>query len=165
MQVRVPMVASNADLERVSEANPGWKVEREADGSITMSPTGSASGCYEAMLVHMLHQWNDAGAGGKVFSSSAGFTMPDEALLSPDGAWVRGERWRALTADERETYASLVPDVCVEIVSKSDSPREVKAKLKRYLAYGARYVVLSIHSSVRRGPMANGRTASPPISR
>jgi len=134
--------APGIDVETIAKANPGWKVEVEADGSFTVSPTGSISGAHDAELMWLLLDWSRAGAGGVVFGSSTGFTMPDGSLLSPDASWIADERWRATDPKERMGYLAIVPDVCVEIVSATDRVGELTAKLQRYRGYGAAYVVM-----------------------
>ncbi len=131
-----------ASLEDIANANPGWKVEREPDGELRLSPTGSLSGAHDAALMWLLLDWSRGGAGGVVFGSSTGFTMPDGSLLSPDAAWITDERWRATDPRERIGYLSIVPDVCIEIVSPTDRVGELTAKLERYRSFGAALVVL-----------------------
>ncbi len=142
LAARIPPPTSTADLERYSEANPGWKIEREADGTIVMSPTNGETGRRNMRLAALLTTWNDGAAAGECFDSSTGFRMPDGSILSPDASWIEGRRWHALSPAEREDYAPLVPDVCIELVSKSDSLGEATAKARRYRAYGARYVIV-----------------------
>lgn len=138
MIARIPQPAT---LAEISEANPGWKVERETDGSFTMSPTGSLSGAHDMALAELLIAWKDR-AGGQLFGSSTGFTMPDGAVLSPDMAWMAAERWAAIPFEERDDYAHVVPDICIEIASKTDNALQLIQKLRRYRAYGASYVLL-----------------------
>ncbi len=140
MIARVPLHATKRDLEIVSEANPGWQIELEADGTLVMSPTGTIGGARSAAVLVQLATWN-AGR-GLVFDSDTGFEMPDKAVLCPDAAWISNERWAQLTPQQREGYAPVVPDVVVEIVSKSDRQANVRRKAARYIDYGARYVVV-----------------------
>jgi Uma2 family endonuclease len=144
MIAHIPMHASDDDILAYSLENPTWTIEREPDGSLVLSPPGgSATGARGVALVVLLHEWNErAGRPGKVFGPDAGFKMPDTAILSPDAAWVRNDRWDEIAADERERYAPLVPDVCIELVSPSDSVPHLRRKMMRYRAYGASYVVL-----------------------
>jgi Uma2 family endonuclease len=141
MIARIPPSERPATLEVISAANPGWKVEREADGSITMSPTGTISGAHDIALIALLLRWQTA-AGGQLFGSSTGFTMPDRAVLSPDAAWISGERWAAVPQSERDHYARVVPDVCIEVASKTDFVPALVLKLRRYRDYGAGYALL-----------------------
>ena len=142
MIARVPPPTTVADLERFSEANPGWQVERESDGTIVMSPTNSDGGWRNLELAAIVAAWNRSAGRGKAFDSSTGFTMPDGAILSPDCAWLRLDRWRALSREQRTSYAPVVPDVCIEIVSPSQRSGDAVAKARRYRAYGAAYVVV-----------------------
>ncbi len=68
--------------------------------------------------------------------------MPDGSVVSPDACWIAEERWDQLSADEQEGYASIVPDVIVEIASPSDAVADLKRKAERYRNYGASYVVV-----------------------
>ncbi len=134
---------SNLEIERLAEQNPGYRFEREPDGTLIVSPTGSAAGARNARLTALLSRWNDGlNEPGICFDSSTGFTLPDGSLISPDGSWVEAARWRALSDDQRESYAPLVPDVVVEIASKTDRVDALRAKLARCRALGAQYVLL-----------------------
>ena len=130
MVAKVSAPTTLDDVERLSLANPGWQIEREADGTITMSPTSSESGRRSLRLA------------GEAFDSSAGFTMPDGAILSPDLSWIRRDRWERLSEIQRQHNAPIVPDVCIELVSCSDRIDATIAKARRYRGYGAAYVVV-----------------------
>lgn len=140
MIARIPPSA-HLTLEEVSAANPGWKVEREADGSFTMSPTGTISGARGFALAWLLLDWQRS-AGGILFDSSTGFTMPDKAVLSPDAAWIAQARWSAVPQSRRDEWVAIVPDVCIEIASKTDSFHDLVGKIQRYRRYGAAYALL-----------------------
>ena len=142
MVAKVPAPTTAEDVERLSFANPGWQIEREADGTITMSLTNSDGGRRSLELALLIGSWNRLEEAGVTFDSSAGFTMPDGAILSPDLSWIRRDRWETLTPKQRETYAPIVPDVCIELVSSSDRREATIAKAQRYRAYGATYVVV-----------------------
>jgi Uma2 family endonuclease len=134
---------TNADIERLAAENPGYRFERAADGTLIVSPTGSNSGLRNSRLNAAVFQWNkEISQPGFCFDSSTGFTLPDGSLISPDAAWIAGDRWLALTDDEREGYAPIVPDVVVEVASKTDRPAVLRANLERCRSLGARYVTL-----------------------
>jgi Uma2 family endonuclease len=141
MIARIPPGRGRANLEKISEANPGWKVELETDGSITMSPSGTVSGARDVVLLVLLGEWQKNNA-GSLFGPATGFEMPDGAVLSPDAAWISEERWAAIPVIERKGYVRIVPDVCIEIASETDRALTLIAKLQRYRAYGAAYVLL-----------------------
>jgi Uma2 family endonuclease len=143
MIARISLPATNVDLLRLYDENPGWQFEREADGVVVMTPpAGSASSVRNAALAALVKEWDEKYGHGVVFDSSAGFQMPDSSVLSPDASWMSRARWNALTPDEREDFAPACPDICVELVSKSDRPQVLRDKLLRLRGYGASYVIL-----------------------
>lgn len=141
MIAHIPNPDGLLSIETVADANPGWKVEREADGSFTMSPTGIRSGAHNVALILLLAEWQKR-AGGQLLESSTGFTMPDKSLRSPDASWISSDRWSALSEAEKDGYGRIVPDVCIEVASRTDSVDYLIAKLQRFRRFGATYVLL-----------------------
>jgi Uma2 family endonuclease len=82
--------------------------------------------------------WARADGTGKVFDSSTGFLLPNGAQRAPDAAWVALDRWTALTPAERRRFPPLCPDFVVELRSPGDDLEDLHAKLREYLANGAR---------------------------
>jgi Uma2 family endonuclease len=139
--VRLTQPVSDEDLERISRENPGWQIEREGLGSLLMSPTTSAGSSKNFELSYQFAAWVKR-YGGVGFDASGGFTLPDGSVFSPDAAWIAGERWSALSAKVRDSYAPIVPDIWIELRSKTDNPAKLKAKLERVRSFGASYVLL-----------------------
>jgi Uma2 family endonuclease len=142
VQVDLLRPVSDDELLALSERNPGYHFERSADGRLIVSPTGSRSGAREAELVGQLRDWNRKSGHGYVFSPSTGFSLSDGALFSPDASWVHGDRWEALTPEQREGFAPLCPDAVFEIRSRAQAVEELRAKIHSYIANGARIAVL-----------------------
>jgi Uma2 family endonuclease len=71
------------------------------------------------------------------FDSSTGFTLPNGAKRSPDVAWVRRERWEALSEEERDRFPPLCPDFVIELRSRSDPLTPLQEKMAEYIANGA----------------------------
>ena len=132
---------SDADLARFSRENPGWRAERDGSGALVMSPTFAAGGAKNAQLTWQLVGYSRE-AGGVAFDSNAGFTLPDGSVLSPDGSWIQEQRWSSVNEADRESYAAIVPDIWIELRSKSDNVLNLKAKLQVVYSFGARYVLL-----------------------
>jgi Uma2 family endonuclease len=140
--VRISLPTTDDDLIRMSEENPGWRVERSSRREVVMTPpTGGATGRRNARLATMLDNWGEA-YGYVAFDSSAGWKLPDGAVLSPDAMLVDRLRWDGLTDVERENILELAPNVAVELLSQSDHPRVIRMKLMRMFTAGARYVVM-----------------------
>ena len=75
---------------------------------------------------------------GKVFSYSTIFRLPNGGDRSPDVAWIKRERWEALSAEEREKFPPLCPDFVIELRSRTDSLTSLQDKMSEYLASGLR---------------------------
>ncbi len=89
---------SDDGFYNLCQANRDLKLERTATGElVVMSPTGGEGGKGEADLITDLNNWNRSSNLGVVFSSSTGFKLPNGAARSPDAAWVREDRWEALS--------------------------------------------------------------------
>jgi Uma2 family endonuclease len=112
------------------------ELTREGD-LLIMSPTGSKSGIRSLKLTIALSRWVERDGTGQGFDSSTGFTLPNRAMRSPDFAWVRKERWDALTEDQQERFAPLCPDFVVELRSRTDSVKTLRRKMEEYVSNGA----------------------------
>jgi len=104
---------------------------------IVMPPTGSETGRSNADLTYQLMAWTRKDATGVCFDSSAGFTLPNGAIRSPDGSWIRRERWNSLTEKQKKTFAPICPDFAAEIRSSGDTLKDLYLKMFEYLENGA----------------------------
>ena len=120
--------------------NRDLRFERTASGGlIIMSPTGSETGNFNIDLSYQLQSWSRQNKHlGIAFDSSTGFKLPDGTDISPDAAWIRRDRWDALTAEEKKKFAPICPDFVVELRSTTDSLEKLRAKMKVYVKNGAR---------------------------
>jgi Uma2 family endonuclease len=119
--------------------NRDLRFERSASGDlIIMPPTGSETGNRNIKLSTQLEIWSSQNNLGLAFDSSTGFQLPNGANRSPDAAWVKKERWEALTQEEKEKFAPLCPDFVVELRSKTDSLEKLQAKMQEYIDNGAK---------------------------
>ena len=119
--------------------NRDLRFERSASGDlIIMPPTGSETGNRNIDLSYQLQGWSRQNNLGLAFDSSTGFKLPNGANRSPDAAWVKKERWEALTAEEKEKFAPLCPDFVVELRSKTDSLEKLQGKMQEYIDNGAK---------------------------
>lgn len=117
--------------------NPDVKFERTATGELViMSPVGGEGGQREADLITDLNLWNRQAKLGVVFSSSAGFKLPNGADRYPDAAWIRQDRWDALTPEQRRTFPPIAPDFVIELRSETDDLETLRAKMQEYLSNG-----------------------------
>ena len=136
--VNVKDVIAPEQFEGLCRANRDLRLELTSTGElIVMPPAGSKTGMRNADLTYQLTAWAKKDGSGISFDSSAGFTLPNGAMLSPDAAWIKRERWDSLTEDEQEGFAPLCPDFVVEIRSRSDDLPPLESKMQEYIANGA----------------------------
>ncbi len=97
-----------------------------------MPPTGGETGRRNLKLGTRLCLWNEQSGLGEAFDSSTGFKLPNGAIRAPDAAWVRRDRWLALTPEQRQKFVPLCPDFEIELRSPSDELEDAQAKMREY---------------------------------
>lgn len=134
---------SDEQFHQLCRDNRDLRFELTAKGElIIMPPTGALTGWRNAKLTYRLTAWADADGTGLTFDSSTGFTLPNGAKRSPDAAWIKRERWEALTEKEQEGFAPLCPDFVVELRSPEDSLSILQEKMVEYQENGAQLGLL-----------------------
>jgi len=138
VELPAQMSLSLEQFRELCRANPDLRIERSATGVIMiMPPTFSDSGNRNFNLNVQLGVWAEQDGTGLGFDSSTGFTLPNGAIRSPDAAWVRRERWEALSAEQKASFAPICPDFVVELRSASDRLNTLQDKMQEYLDNGA----------------------------
>ncbi|MEA5463187.1 Uma2 family endonuclease [Leptothoe sp. PORK10 BA2] len=119
-------------------SNRDLRIERTATGEvIVMPPAFSDTGNRNLKIAQQVANWSDQNGTGEVFDSSSGFTLPNGATRSPDVAWVKLERWNALSQEQQASFAPICPDFVVELRSASDAITTLQEKMEEYIDNGA----------------------------
>ncbi|MEM8638369.1 MAG: Uma2 family endonuclease [Cyanobacteria bacterium P01_G01_bin.54] len=123
----------------LAAVNRDLRLETTATGELIVNPpTGGTTGKRNQSIATQLGVWFEANETlGEVFDSSTGFKLPNGAHRSPDAAWVRQDRWDALTPEQQDGFIPLCPDFAIELRSKTDTLKELRAKMVEYLDNGA----------------------------
>ena len=117
--------------------NPALRLERNADHEIiAMPPAGSESSRQSGETYGQLWLWNRQHRLGHAYESSAGFTLPDGSVRSPDAAWLPQAAYEALTETQRLSFPPVCPPFVVEVRSPSDPLGPLRRKMEMYLANG-----------------------------
>ena len=111
-----------------------YKIELNAWGKIEMSPASNRHARLQGKVTSELARQL---AGGEVLTESP--VLTDIGVRVPDVAWASLE---FLRAHGEMTPYPRAPEICVEIVSPSNSDVESREKTRAYLAAGAREVWL-----------------------
>ena len=111
-----------------------YKIELNAEGTIEMSPANNWHGAVQAYLARLL---GNALSHGMVYTESS--VLTEAGVRVPDVAWGAAEFVREQGVNTPFTRA---PEICVEVLPPSNSAKEIDAKVKAFLAAGAREVWL-----------------------
>ncbi len=137
LNLRSTMELTDERFEQICHSNQDLRFERSAKGElIVMLPTGSETGRQNWGLAGQLWLWNQQTRLGVGFDSSAGFTLPNGAIRSPDASWIKQERWDALSQAQKRKFAPICPDFVVELCSPGDRLADVQSKMQEYLNNG-----------------------------
>ncbi len=134
------MVLTINDLEEMQGAYPDYRMELVDGNIIVMSPSGYESEEIGTEFARLLGNWVRPRKLGRITGSSAGFKISETNLRAPDVSFVKAERLKESTED----YAELVPDLVVEVKSKTDSTNKLREKIKEYIRLGSQIGILII---------------------
>jgi Uma2 family endonuclease len=119
------------------QINGDWRFERDKDGEIViMTPTGWESGNKNAKISAQLSIWAEKDGRGQSADSSAGYKLPDGAILSPDASWILNERLEQVSPEARKRFLPLAPDFVIELRSESDPLTRLLSKMTEYIENG-----------------------------
>ena len=105
------------------------------DGEVVaLSPTGEEHGAAGGWLAVLIGSHARRTGAGRVYVAEAGFEVVPGQVVCPDVAFVAAERLAAVR--DRSRFVPFAPDLAVEIVSPSDRPGLVEAKVGKYLVAG-----------------------------
>jgi Uma2 family endonuclease len=117
--------------------NPDLKLERNAQGElIIMPPIGGETGRRNLKISQKLGIWTDQDGTGVAFDSSTCFRLPNGADRSPDASWIQQQRWEVLSPQQREIFPPICPDFVIELMSPSDTLKNVQEKMREYINNG-----------------------------
>ncbi|MEH1933977.1 MAG: Uma2 family endonuclease [Nostoc sp.] len=139
------------DLEKLQAEHPEWQMELVDGNIIVMGPSDYESEEIGIEFARQMGNWVRPQRLGRVTGSSAGFILPTletengkEAdnekrnLRAPDVSFVRADRLKTSKRD----FVELVPDLMVEIKSKSDRIKPLVEKIQLFLQLGCTVGIL-----------------------
>ncbi len=106
------------------------------------SPASNEHSCIGAEIIFLLRSFTRERGLGAVFNADAGYLLsrfPD-TVLCPDASFVSANRLPQ--ASEWQGFFPFAPDLVFEVLSPSNTAREMTDKTRRYLAAGTVVVVI-----------------------
>jgi Uma2 family endonuclease len=119
-------------------SNDDYQVELQDGNLVVMGPLDIVSSEIGSELIRLLGNWVKPRKLGRVFDSSGGFILPNTDLRAPDVSFVSAKRLKRPVRD----FGNLVPDLVVEIKSKTDRIAILDQKIKMFLNVGAKVGIL-----------------------
>jgi Uma2 family endonuclease len=103
-----------------------------------MTPAGGETGNRNFSLSAQLYIWTKQDGTGIGFDSSTGFRIEGASRepMSPDAAWIRLDRWNALTPEQQRKFPPICPDFVVELRSPSDTLKSLRQKMQEWVRLG-----------------------------
>lgn len=118
--------------------HPDLFFEVTADGDlIVMAPNYSLTGTRHIKILTQLEEWADRDRRGIVTDPTSVFVLPNGARRAPDAAWTLRARVRQLDPKMIERFWHLCPDFVIEVRSKTDRLRTLRAKMLEWIANGS----------------------------
>jgi Uma2 family endonuclease len=108
-------------------ANVPGKIEIDPWGRLILSPPSNLHGMVQVEMARRLGV-----LGGRAFAEAS--VLTHAGVLVADVAWASST---FMAAHGVETPFSSAPEICIEIVSPSNSTKEMREKTEAYLAAGA----------------------------
>jgi Uma2 family endonuclease len=129
-------VITDEELLQLPEDGNKYEV---VDGELVVSPgAGWRHERIVAELITRLRSFVSERRLGEVLSSSLLYVLPSGNRRGPDVSFVSAAKAALLSPDT--VFPQLAPDLAVEVLSPSDSPRRVQDKVGEYLEAGVRLV-------------------------
>ncbi len=107
-----------------------FKIQTDRWGNIVMSPASNEHGMVQAKIVALLSRMTEKGA---VISECS--VQTKEGVKVADAAWMSDE---FVKQNMGKTPFAEAPEICVEILSPSNSQAEMDEKKELYFARGAK---------------------------
>lgn len=111
-----------------------YKIETNRHGQIVMSPAKFWHSSRQGKIAHLL---GNLGGEGVVSTETA--IQTSDGVKVADVAWSSSEFFQAHRNDSALTAS---PDLCVEVISGSNTTMEIREKIALYFAHGAKEVWL-----------------------
>jgi Uma2 family endonuclease len=128
----LPGTATEADLLRLVERDK--RLCELIDGTLVEKAVGFWEGRLAARLIRMLDAFADEHGLGEVFAPDSTMRMVSGHVRLPDVSFISTAR----LPTTNEAIPSISPDLAVEVLSESNTAREIALKLIEYFQSGTR---------------------------
>jgi Uma2 family endonuclease len=125
-------------MEAFYEQYAGKPYELIRGRVIELPPTGILHGGTERRVTALIGAFVDEHELGEIVGAETGFWLSPDTMRAADCAFISREKMAQIT--EPQKFAPFAPDLAVEIVSPTDTARDIRDKVDLYLVAGTRLV-------------------------
>ena len=132
-----------------------YKIETNEYGQLVMSPQKPVHGRAQFRIGALLERLvTRPGSGAVEFAIET-----SKGVKLPDVVWISDERWSTIPSGAEAS--AIAPEICIEVLSKSNSTTEIDEKRRLYFECGAEEVwTCSIDGRMRFFTSAGEQTSS-----
>jgi Uma2 family endonuclease len=127
------------DVEKIRNAT--GRICELVDGTLVEKAVGYYESNLAGVLIHLIRQFLDSNNLGMVLAPDGTLEILSETVRAADVSFIRWERFPGGKLPE-EPIPNLVPNLAVEVLSKSNTPAEMKRKRREYFEAGVELVWL-----------------------
>jgi Uma2 family endonuclease len=132
-----PGTATEADVI-AERQGPQRRLCELIDGILVEKPMSTPESLVAAQILRRIANHIDEEDLGAVFGEAGMLRLEPGLVRIPDVSFVPWKNVPGGKIDPYQPIAALVPDLAVEVISKSNTPAEIDRKLKEYFFHGTR---------------------------
>ena len=121
--------------EDLREAHRHVRIELTPQRELRITMVSFQGSIFTMKIGSQILAWSEAGGGGLVLESAAGYDLPTNFRKYPDGSWVSDARKPADPPPYTDTY-DVIPNLMYEIRSPRQSLRQQQEKMAEWIAGG-----------------------------
>jgi len=110
-----------------------YKIETNEYGQLVMSPQKPKHGYLQLRIGEMLARIDQPGRRAVEFAIET-----SKGVKVPDVVWISEQRWQHISEDVEAS--PIAPEICIEVISSSNTPAEIDEKRRLYFEHGAEEV-------------------------
>jgi Uma2 family endonuclease len=129
-----------ATLQDLLNTPKNGKKYELVDREIVVSPGGMRHSEVGADILGLIWEFLQKNPIGKVYTSDVGISFPNGNVRSPDVTYVSNAKLPG--GQSPETFGEVIPDLAVEVLSPSDSLKELGRRIGEFLDNGVPLVWL-----------------------
>lgn len=133
-----PGTATIADFHRLTESRQG--IFELVDAVLVRKTMGDYESWLAAELVRLIGNFACEHQLGAVMGTDGSTHLEPELYRSPDVSFFGIERLRQRNYLRNSTFGSVPPDLVIEVISPSNTRKEMERKLREYFDHGVRLV-------------------------